>query len=99
MLTIPAPDAVKTIRTEHLEIKQEAKSFGTYVGKRSRETGDEAGTYLTCDTFKRGTFSRGLCMSFQHDFIFPEGNRKQFVSITGKLPGESLTSENYRYRK
>lgn len=38
-------------------------------------------------------------MSFQHDFIFPEGNPKQFVSITGKLPGESLTSENYRYRK
>lgn len=57
MLTIPAPDAVKTIRTEHLEIKQEAKSFGTYVGKRSGETGDEAGTYLTCNTFKRGTFS------------------------------------------
>lgn len=32
-------------------------------------------------------------MYSSHGFIFPEGNTKQFVFITGKLPGESLTFE------
>lgn len=65
------------------------KYLGTRAGKHRRETGDE----VTDLRWSMGVFW-GVHMYFQHDLIFPEGNTKQFVSITGKLPEETSTSEN-----